>query len=73
MFAVFRYAFLNSEKNDAVLNRFFGIFFLFFQFNNIVGQLISSFVLSSGNRLGKYGLYDLTILRRVAQLRNSKL
>lgn len=42
-----RYAKLTGETTDTVVNRFFGIFFLFFQFNNIIGNLISSFVLSS--------------------------
>ncbi|XP_076819317.1 protein unc-93 homolog A-like isoform X2 [Clavelina lepadiformis] len=44
-----RYARLTKETTDTVVNRFFGIFFLFFQFNNIIGQLISSFVLSSAD------------------------
>ncbi|XP_018669845.2 protein unc-93 homolog A-like [Ciona intestinalis] len=42
-----RYARLTNESTDSVVNRFFGIFFLFFQFNNIIGNLISSFILSS--------------------------
>ncbi|XP_039251352.2 protein unc-93 homolog A-like [Styela clava] len=44
-----RYARLTNESVDAVVNRFFGIFFLIFQMNQIIGNLISSFVLSSAN------------------------
>jgi len=42
-----RYAKLVDENKDAQINVFFGIFFLFFQFTFIVGNLISSFVLSA--------------------------
>ncbi|XP_039250453.2 protein unc-93 homolog A-like [Styela clava] len=44
-----RYARLSRESVDAVINRFFGIFFLIFQMNQIIGNLISSFVLSTAN------------------------
>jgi len=44
-----RYAKLTNDDPDAVVNRFFGIFFLFFQMNSIFGSLISSFVLSSAD------------------------
>lgn len=59
-FLTFRYAYLSKEKPDTVMNRFFGIFFFAFQLNNIIGQLISSFVLSSGNAndLGESPFYS---------------
>ncbi|CAH1778622.1 unnamed protein product [Owenia fusiformis] len=41
-----KYALLSGESKDAVINRFFGIFFLIFQTSQIWGNLISSFVLN---------------------------
>jgi len=43
-----RYAKLVDDTKDALVNTFFGIFFFFFQATNIIGNLISSFVLSNG-------------------------
>nr|CAB3267513.1 protein unc-93 homolog A-like [Phallusia mammillata] len=42
-----RYAKLTDDTTDAVIHKFFGVFFLFFQTSQIIGNLISSFVLSS--------------------------
>ncbi|CAL4160007.1 unnamed protein product, partial [Meganyctiphanes norvegica] len=47
-----KYARLTDEKNEVVITRFFGIFFLFFQSSQIWGSLISSLVLSSGLEIG---------------------
>lgn len=46
-----RYARLVGESTDTVVNRFFGIFFLLFQTNQIIGNLISSFILSSADSI----------------------
>jgi len=43
-----RYAELNRETQDAVVTRYFGIFFLIFQSGQIWGNLISSLVLQQG-------------------------
>ena len=43
-----QYAELNDETQDAVVTRFFGIFFLIFQSGQIWGNLISSMVLGQG-------------------------
>lgn len=43
-----RYAELNHETQDAVVTRYFGIFFLIFQSGQIIGNLISSLVLQQG-------------------------
>ncbi|KAK7043279.1 Ion channel regulatory protein UNC-93 [Halocaridina rubra] len=43
-----RYGDLAVEKSEVVVTRFFGIFFLFFQATQVVGNLISSSVLSVG-------------------------
>lgn len=43
-----RYAELNRESQDAVVTRYFGIFFLIFQSGQIWGNLISSLVLQQG-------------------------
>ena len=39
-----RYAVIQRETRDAIVNRFFGIFFLFFQSSQVLGNLISSLV-----------------------------
>ena len=41
-----RYAVIQRETRDAIVNRFFGIFFLFFQSSQVLGNLISSLVFS---------------------------
>ena len=43
-----RYSQLNHETQDAVVTRYFGIFFLIFQSGQIWGNLISSLVLQQG-------------------------
>ncbi|KAM7440260.1 hypothetical protein ABFA07_010486 [Porites harrisoni] len=43
-----RYSQLNRETQDAVVTRYFGIFFLIFQSGQIWGNLISSLVLQQG-------------------------
>ena len=43
-----RYAEVNHETQDAVVTRYFGIFFLIFQSGQIIGNLISSLVLQQG-------------------------
>ncbi|XP_031570929.1 protein unc-93 homolog A-like [Actinia tenebrosa] len=43
-----RYCELNKETQEAVVTRFFGIFFLIFQSGQIWGNLISSMVLKTG-------------------------
>ncbi|ELT90286.1 hypothetical protein CAPTEDRAFT_23401, partial [Capitella teleta] len=40
-----RYAELNQEDEQAVITRFFGYFFMFFQMSSIVGSIISSTIL----------------------------
>ncbi|XP_072032785.1 protein unc-93 homolog A-like [Amphiura filiformis] len=42
-----RYAVIHNEKSDVIVSRFFGIFFLFFQSSQVLGNLISSLVFSS--------------------------
>lgn len=44
-----RFAVLDGVDPEPVVVKFFGIFFFFFQCNSIVGQFISTVVLSSGN------------------------
>ncbi|XP_070571798.1 protein unc-93 homolog A-like [Ptychodera flava] len=44
-----RYAGLSGENSDVVVNRFFGLFFMFFQSSQIWGNLMSSIVLSSSD------------------------
>ncbi|XP_070538700.1 protein unc-93 homolog A-like isoform X2 [Ptychodera flava] len=44
-----RYAALSRDDSDAVVNRFFGIFFMFFQSSMVWGSLLSSTVLQSGS------------------------
>jgi len=44
-----RLAKLQNKDTDQVVNQFFGIFFFFFQLNNIIGSLISSFILSTAD------------------------
>lgn len=58
-----RYAVLNKEPVEAVVNRFFGIFFLFFQFNSIIGNLISSFILSEDTSLVFPSCYNDTFIK----------
>lgn len=41
-----RYAKINGEPEDAVISRFFGIFFMFFQISSITGSVISSTILA---------------------------
>ncbi|XP_072033725.1 protein unc-93 homolog A-like [Amphiura filiformis] len=41
-----RYAVIKRETRDAIVNRFFGVFFLFFQSSQVLGNLISSLVFS---------------------------
>ncbi|XP_033638068.1 protein unc-93 homolog A-like [Asterias rubens] len=40
-----RYALISGNTENAIINRFFGIFFLFFQSSQVLGNLISSLVL----------------------------
>ncbi|KAJ8920309.1 hypothetical protein NQ315_011971, partial [Exocentrus adspersus] len=42
------YSKINGVASDIVVTRFFGIFFMFYQFSQVWGNLISSAVLSSG-------------------------
>jgi len=44
-----KYSSISRQTTDTVVNRFFGIFFLFFQLNSIFGSLISSFVISAAD------------------------
>ena len=44
-----RLALLEGARPETVLAKFFGIFFFFFQCNSILGNIISSVVLSPGN------------------------
>jgi len=44
-----RFAKLEGSDPEAIVIRFFGIFFFFFQCNSILGNIISTAVLSSGN------------------------
>ncbi|XP_072032786.1 protein unc-93 homolog A-like [Amphiura filiformis] len=41
-----RYAVIHNEKREVIVSRFFGIFFLFFQASQVLGNLISSLVFS---------------------------
>ena len=50
------YAFLKNENPEAVLQRFFGIFFLCFHSAQVWGNMISSFVLS-----GPSGTVDMNL------------
>ena len=45
-----RFAKLEGSDPEAIVIRFFGIFFFFFQCNSILGNIISTAVLSSGNK-----------------------
>ena len=47
-----RYATLTGQDGDAVVTRFFGIFFLIFQSGQIWGNLISSLVLQPKGECG---------------------
>ncbi|XP_018566414.1 UNC93-like protein isoform X2 [Anoplophora glabripennis] len=42
------YSKINNVASDIIVTRFFGIFFMFYQFSQVWGNLISSAVLSSG-------------------------
>ncbi|PIK47331.1 hypothetical protein BSL78_15807 [Apostichopus japonicus] len=42
-----RYAQIGKSVPEAIINRYFGIFFLFFQSSQIIGNLVSSLVLKS--------------------------
>lgn len=42
-----KYAKIADDAPEAIINRFFGIFFLFFQTSQIIGNLVSSLVLKS--------------------------
>ncbi|XP_071854941.1 protein unc-93 homolog A-like [Apostichopus japonicus] len=42
-----RYAQIGKSAPEAIINRYFGIFFLFFQSSQIIGNLVSSLVLKS--------------------------
>lgn len=42
-----RYAGIGTSAPEAIINRYFGIFFLFFQTSQIIGNLVSSLVLKS--------------------------
>ena len=44
-----QYAKLVNEDAEVVIVRFFGIFFFFFQSASVLGNLISSLILSSGS------------------------
>ena len=44
-----RYALISGNTENAIINRFFGIFFLFFQTSQVLGNLISSLVLRQEN------------------------
>ena len=44
-----RFARIEGSDPEAIVIRFFGIFFFFFQCNSILGNIISTAVLSSGN------------------------
>ena len=41
-----KYSRISGEKEEAVVTRFFGIFFMFFQLTQLFGNLISSLILS---------------------------
>ena len=45
---------MEAEKgeSEAVMAKFFGVFFFFFQCNSILGNLISTAVLSTGLEVG---------------------
>ena len=45
-----RYANATNQKDDVVITRFFGIFFMIFQCSNVVGNFISSQALDHGCR-----------------------
>ena len=49
MLSFCRFAKLEGSDPEAIVIRFFGIFFFFFQCNSILGNIISTAVLSSGN------------------------
>lgn len=53
------YSSLSGESNEAVVNRFFGIFFAMFQMSQIVGNLISSTVLKPEVSGGSEGSVNL--------------
>jgi len=54
-----RFAKLEGSEPEAIVVKFFGIFFFFFQCNAILGNIISTAVLSSGNGNETYvGLTD---------------
>ncbi len=41
---------LQRETRDAIVNRFFGVFFLFFQTSQVMGNLISSLIFSQDTK-----------------------
>jgi len=53
-----RFAGLDGVDAEPVVVKFFGIFFFFFQCNSIIGNIISTSVLSSGNQDNFTGLTD---------------
>ncbi|CAH4028344.1 UNC93-like protein [Pieris brassicae] len=56
---------LSNIKAEAVLTRFFGLFFMIFQFNQVWGNLISSLVLSSGDNHAAVTAINATMIPEI--------
>ncbi|XP_059089375.1 UNC93-like protein [Tigriopus californicus] len=54
-----KYAEVTGVQVEPIIVRFFGIFFLFFQFASVWGSLISSWVLSSGDEVAQISREEL--------------